>query len=163
MFSRRLACLGVRVLACDGSVSFLERARARTTEHADRIDYRLLDVTDARQLVSLGLGRFDAAVCGMALMGIAAIMSLLKGVHGLLKPGGRFVFSVLHPCFNSTGCALVVEQEEREGKLHTTQAVKVKSYLSLVPEKGVGIVGEPVKKRASRSPRLLTQPKLCPL
>jgi 2-polyprenyl-3-methyl-5-hydroxy-6-metoxy-1,4-benzoquinol methylase len=143
VFTRRLACLGVSVLACDFSASFLECARTRTIENADRIEYRLVDVTDRGQLDSLGEGRFDAAVCGMALMDIASITPLLESVRGLLKPGGRFVFSILHPCFNSTGCSLVVEQEDRGGELRTTQAVKVKRYLSLGPEKGVGIVGQP--------------------
>ena len=92
---------------------------------------------------SLGEGRFDAAVCGMALMDMATITPLLGGLGSLLKPGGRFVFSVLHPCFNSTGCTLTAEVEDREGELRTTHAVKVARYLSLGPEKGIGIPGQP--------------------
>src|SRR5437868_15323067 len=49
-FARRLADLGAHVTACDFSSAFLERARLRTTEHADRIDYRLMDLTDEEQL-----------------------------------------------------------------------------------------------------------------
>ncbi|HEV3260682.1 MAG TPA: class I SAM-dependent methyltransferase [Gemmataceae bacterium] len=143
LFSRRLAQLGGRVLACDFSPSFLERARARTTEHADRIEYRLVDVTDKQQLLGLGERRFDAAVCGMALMDIATVTPLMESLPVLLKPGGRFVFSVLHPCFNSSGCTMVMEREEREGELRTTHAVKVTRYLALGPEKGIGIVGQP--------------------
>jgi 2-polyprenyl-3-methyl-5-hydroxy-6-metoxy-1,4-benzoquinol methylase len=142
-FSRRLAQLGARVMACDFSSSFLDRARARSGEYGEQIDYRLVDLTDKGQLLALGPGRFDAAVCNMALMDMATVTPLLEGLPGLLKPEGRFVFSVLHPCFNSTGCALVVELEDRDGALQTTHAVKVLRYLSLRPEKGVGIPGQP--------------------
>jgi 2-polyprenyl-3-methyl-5-hydroxy-6-metoxy-1,4-benzoquinol methylase len=143
-FARRLAALGCRVLACDFSPPFLERARCRTTAQAERIEYRLVDLTDRGQLLGLGARQFDAAVCGMALMDMAAINPLLEGLAVLLKPGGRFVFSVLHPCFNTSGCALVAEREDREGELRTTHAVKVSGYLSLEPAKGVGIPGQPV-------------------
>jgi 2-polyprenyl-3-methyl-5-hydroxy-6-metoxy-1,4-benzoquinol methylase len=143
VFARRLAALGCRVLACDFSPTFLERARSRTTQHADRIDYRLVDLTDRQQLLGLGQRQFDAAVCGMALMDLATVAPLLEALGALLEPGGRFVFSVLHPCFNSTGCTLTAEMEDRQGELRTTHAVKVVRYLSLGPERGVGIPGQP--------------------
>src|SRR5262249_14518377 len=142
-FSRRLAALGCRVLACDFSPAFLERARARTVEHAAQDEYRLVHLTDARQLLALGGQQFDAAVCGMALMDMAAIEPLLRGLSVLLRPGGRFVFSVLHPCFNGTGCTLVAELEDRDGELRTAHAVKVIRYLSVPPVRGVGIPGKP--------------------
>jgi 2-polyprenyl-3-methyl-5-hydroxy-6-metoxy-1,4-benzoquinol methylase len=143
LFSRRLAALGCRVLACDFSPSFLDRARERTTEHADRIDYRLIDLAQKQQLLALGERAFDAAVCGMALMDLAAVTPLLEALAALLRPAARFVFSVLHPCFASTGCTVLAEVEDREGEVRTSHAVKVRRYLSLGPEKGVGIVGQP--------------------
>jgi SAM-dependent methyltransferase len=142
-FSRRLAALGCRVLACDFCPPFLERARGRTTGHAERIEYRLIDLADRGQVLALGERHFDSAVCTMALMDMAAITPLLEGLAVVLRAGGRFVFSVLHPCFNTTGCALEAELEDRDGELRTTHAVKVKRYLSLRPEKGVGIPGQP--------------------
>jgi 2-polyprenyl-3-methyl-5-hydroxy-6-metoxy-1,4-benzoquinol methylase len=141
-FSRRLAELGCRALACDFSPTFLERARARGAGPSGQIEYRLVDLTDREQLLALG-GPFDAAVCNMALMDLATITPLLGGLRVLLRPGSRFVFSVLHPCFNSTGCTLVAELEDRDGELRTTHAVKVTRYLSLGPAKGVGIPGQP--------------------
>jgi hypothetical protein len=32
-----------------------------------------------------------------------------------IDPAGRFVFSVQHPIFNSTGCTIVGERKDREG------------------------------------------------
>src|SRR5919202_4942025 len=46
VFSRRLASLGAQVVATDFSAEFLELAKARTTEHPERITYRLVDATD---------------------------------------------------------------------------------------------------------------------
>src|SRR5918999_1154401 len=92
VFARRLAQLGARVVATDFSARFLELARARATEHADRIEYRLADATDEDQLRALGPGRFDAAVCNQALMDMPVIEPLLRALAKLVKPTGRFVF-----------------------------------------------------------------------
>ncbi len=97
-FARRLAALGARVVATDFSDAFLERARQRTTERADRLEYRVVDATDEAQVLALGEGRFDAAVCTMAIMDMSAIDPLMAAVRRLLKPVGRFVFSLMHPC-----------------------------------------------------------------
>ena len=142
-FSRSMARLGAQVVAFDFSERFLERAKARTNEHADRIDYRLVDATDEAQLLALG-DRFDAAVCTMALMDMATVEPLMSALSRLLKPGGRFVFSVLHPCFNSSrGIRQVVEQEDRDGELTTAYSVNVSNYIRPASWQGVGIPGQP--------------------
>jgi 2-polyprenyl-3-methyl-5-hydroxy-6-metoxy-1,4-benzoquinol methylase len=143
-WSRRLAQLGASVVAVDFSAAFIEAARARTTEHRERIDYRVLDATDRAQLRMLGHRRFDAALCSMSLMDMSAIDPLIESLGGLLKLGGRFVFSILHPCFNSNAAAMVAERVEREGESRTEYAVKVARYLHVAPGKGAGIPGEPV-------------------
>lgn len=144
VFSRRLAALGARVVATDFSPTFLERARARTTEHSDRIEYLLVDAIDEAQMLSLGERRFDAAVCNMALMDMTSIEPLLHALARLLKPGGRLIFTVPHPCFNLNGTRLVLEVEDREGQLVETYAVQVFNYLHVPPGKGAGMPGEPV-------------------
>src|SRR5262245_18619249 len=104
VFSRRLAKLGAHVTAFHLSETFLERAKARTTEHLDRIDYQHMDATDEAQLLTLGQRKFDAAVCLMALMDMPTLDPLLSALSQLLQANGRFVFSITHPCFNTTGC-----------------------------------------------------------
>ncbi len=76
------------VTACDFSEVFLEHARARTSEHADRIDYRLLDATNPTDLASLEEHVFDAVYCGMALHDMATIDPLLTALQVLLTPTG---------------------------------------------------------------------------
>ena len=140
-FARKMAQLGVHVVASDFSANLLERARARTSNR--QIEYALVDATKEDQLVALGERRFDAAVCNMALMDMPTIDPVFSGLSRLLKPGGRFVFSVQHPCFNSNGATKMVELEDRSGELVTTYAVKVSTYLTPLTERGIGIVGQP--------------------
>jgi 2-polyprenyl-3-methyl-5-hydroxy-6-metoxy-1,4-benzoquinol methylase len=144
VFSRRLAALGAHVVGTDFSARFLELARARTTEHAERVEYRLVDATDEAQLLALGEGRFDAAVCTMALQDMVVIEPLLRTLPRLLTPAGRFVFAVPHPAFNYPGGTLVgLELDDRQGQLVETRYVKITRYLDVPPVKGMGMVGEP--------------------
>ncbi len=142
-FARRLASMGAQVVACDSSAAFLDCARLRTREYAERIEYRLIDLTSEEQLAALGQGEFDAAVCNMALMDIACITPLLRVVRRTLKAGSRFVFSVPHPCFNTNGTTLLVERDDYQGDGTVTFSVRVGQYRNLVPQKGIGIVGQP--------------------
>ncbi len=143
-FARRLANSGMHVTAVDFSEVFVERARARGTAFgAGTVSYHVVDATKREQLLALGKASFNALTCNMALMDMADIDPLLHSVPILLKPGGRFVFSVSHPCFNSTGITKLVEEEDREGELVTHYAVKVMRYLTPVARKGLGVVGQP--------------------
>ncbi len=144
MFPRRLAELGAHVVAFDFSPSFLDRARARTQDFTDRIEYRLVDAMNQQELLDLGIDRYDAAVCTMALMDMASIDSLISALSQLLRRGGRFVFSVPHPCFNNSSVTKVVEEIDTGGKLVTTYAVKVPRYIRSSVGQGVGAVGEPI-------------------
>ena len=144
-FSRRMAQLGASVVAFDFSERLLARAKERTKEHSDQIEYLVIDATDEAQLLALGTQRFDAAVCTMGLMDIATIEPLMSALGQVLKPGGRFVFSVLHPCFNSSdGITLVAEEEYRDGELQTLHSVKVSRYIRSSTHEGVAIRGQPV-------------------
>jgi 2-polyprenyl-3-methyl-5-hydroxy-6-metoxy-1,4-benzoquinol methylase len=143
VLARRLAELGARVVATDFSPTFLDLARARSAQHADRLEYALVDATDERALLALGEGEFDAAVANMALMDMATIDPLLRALTHLLKPDGRFVFSVLHPAFNIAGATtLAFEHGHHAGKLVQTSHVKVSNYLHVPPTLGAGMPDE---------------------
>jgi 2-polyprenyl-3-methyl-5-hydroxy-6-metoxy-1,4-benzoquinol methylase len=142
--SRRLAALGADVVAIDFAEVMIDCARARTTSNSERIDYRVLDATDLDALLALGEGAFDAALCSMALFDMAEIRPLLSALTTLLHSSGRFVFSVLHPCFNSSHIAQMAEQEDREGQIVTTYAIKVMGYATPTIARGVATRGQPV-------------------
>jgi 2-polyprenyl-3-methyl-5-hydroxy-6-metoxy-1,4-benzoquinol methylase len=143
VFARRMAQLGVHVLATDFSSPMLDHARARNCEYGDRIEYLLLDATLQDQIVALGKLRFDAAVCNMAIMDMAEIDPLMRGIRQVVKPGGRFVFSLCHPCFNNTGSILCVEQATSSGEIVETYSIKATTYLHSSPQKGVAMIGQP--------------------
>jgi 2-polyprenyl-3-methyl-5-hydroxy-6-metoxy-1,4-benzoquinol methylase len=144
-FARRMAALGARVVASDFAETFIERAKTRTTEYADRIEYRVIDATDETALLALGAQSFDAAVCTMGLMDIAEIDPLLRALSQLLKPRARFVFTISHPCFNSTaGMKMIVERSEnRDGEHVTVHAIQISQYATPTTYKGIGIIGQP--------------------
>lgn len=144
VMTRRLASLGARVTGCDFSEVFIERARARTPQDlADRINYLVVDATDEEQLLALGVGDFDAIVCNQAFMDLATIEPLLRAAHQLLRPGGRFVFALAHPCFNSGAFRMVMEQEDRDGGIVVNRGLTIWNYLTPTAAKGTGMPGEP--------------------
>ena len=160
-FSRHLAGLGARVTAIDGSAEMIDRARKRTEGRAEgdsegcaegdpedgnaiSIDYRVIDVTNSEQLEALGKETFDAAVSNMAIMDMAVIGPMFKAVHGLLKPGGVFVCSLTHPCFQAPYAVRYAEQEDRDGEMIKRFGIKIERYLTPQPFEGLGIVGQPV-------------------
>lgn len=143
-FSRRMAELGAHVLAVDASARMIDKARSNTARHGEHIEFAVVDAMDRTALSALGRGRFDAAVCTMALMDIAAIEPLVSTLSTLLRPGGRFVFSVLHPCFNSAGVKLVAEEGTNDvGELVTRYSVAVFEYIRPRSTKGVAMRDQP--------------------
>jgi 2-polyprenyl-3-methyl-5-hydroxy-6-metoxy-1,4-benzoquinol methylase len=143
-YARHLAARGAEVVGFDAARRFVELAERRTTEWRDRISYRHIDATDRAALMALGERGYDAAVCKMALMDMAVIHPLVSALAALLKPGGRLVFSVLHPAFNSTGTSLWIEEATSEaGDLVVCRGVKVTRYLEPEARLGVGIPGQP--------------------
>jgi SAM-dependent methyltransferase len=142
-FARRMAELGARVVAFDQSARFVERARERTPKDA-AIEYHVIDASDAGAFVPLGAGRFDKAVCTMALMDMPGIAPLVSALARLLKPGGAFVFSVTHPCFNSGRIQRFAEMfEDESGRNVIRTGVKMASYLTPYATKAEGIIGQP--------------------
>ncbi len=159
-FSRFLAGLGARVTAIDASSGMIDRARARSEEYpagcsengtanrneesAGSIDYRVIDVTDTNALATLGTNGFDAAVSNMAVMDMAEVGPMFAAVRGLLKPGGVFVFSLAHPCFQAPYAVRYAEQVDQDGSMVQKAGMKIDRYLTPQPFEGLAIVGQPV-------------------
>jgi 2-polyprenyl-3-methyl-5-hydroxy-6-metoxy-1,4-benzoquinol methylase len=140
--SRRLFRLGARVVAIDFSETLVNIAMAR--EYGKEIDYRIIDVTNHESLMDIGNGEFDAALCNMALMDIADIDPLIKALAKMLRTGGAFVFSILHPCFNNPSTIQMAELEDREGSFEMTYSIKVSRYLTPYTRLGAAMPEQPV-------------------
>ena len=142
-FARRIADRGATVVAFDYSGEFVARARERTPTTA-RITYHSLDAADPGSLMTLGAARFDKAVCTMGLMDMPEIGPLFATLPRLLKPGGSFVFSILHPCFHSAAIQRFAELHEEAAGRHVIRAgVKISTYLSPFARQSEGIIGQP--------------------
>lgn len=154
--SRKLARMGAKVKAFDFSEEMIRIARSRHEESGEAIEYSVLDATNEDALLALGHGRFDAAICNMALFDMAEIKPLFRSLAKLLRPGGRFVFSVLHPCFNNPLSVQTLEMEDRLGEAITTYSIKVRQYMTESVTRSTGITGQP-------EPHLFFHRPLCEL
>jgi SAM-dependent methyltransferase len=95
--TRPLADRGAQVLGVDISERMLEIARRYEAATPRGIEYRL---DDAQRLDTVDDASFDGVVCFMALMDIPELAPTLRSVARVLRPGGWFVFTILHPCYN---------------------------------------------------------------
>jgi SAM-dependent methyltransferase len=111
--SRYLAGLGAKVVGVDISAAMLGKARAAGPEG---IVYVRADVT--RHPAWWDGVPFDGCTCELALMDIDDLAGTLSTVATLLRPGGWFVASIVHPCFpgSQTGCSSWPPAEGYEGE-----------------------------------------------
>ncbi len=98
--TRELARRGAQVVGLDISGMLVERARE--IERSDRlgISYRHADVTAPQ---ALGRNEFDLVACSYGLSDIDDLDVAVAAIAGALRPGGRFVFSILHAVFRRRG------------------------------------------------------------
>src|SRR4051794_37891280 len=94
--ARELARRGGHVVGGDISGGLLDKAREREKAEPLRITYLHEDAASRDALE----GRvFDAVVCHFGMSDIDDLEGAVKTVGRVLKPGGFFVFSIVHPCF----------------------------------------------------------------
>jgi hypothetical protein len=77
-------------------------------------------------------------------MDISDIRPLAGAARQLLKPGGSFVFSLCHPCFNSGLTKQGMERHDIGGELVEEYYVRVCRYAEPMTVKGLAMVGQPV-------------------
>ncbi len=143
VMARRMARHGASVVASDFAAQMVELARGRTSVDDGDIRYHVVDATDEAALRALGEGSFDGALANMALFDMAEVDPLFRALMHLLKPGGVFVFTLMHPCFNNPYALHTAEKEDREGNLITTYAMRVLRYMTPFMRRGLAIRGQP--------------------
>ena len=94
--ARELARCGATLTGVDISAAMLAKARAYEAAGPLGISYLQADVTAPDVLAGQA---FDGVVCNYGLSDIDDLDGLLANVARWLRPGGWFVFSLLHPCF----------------------------------------------------------------
>ena len=143
-FSRTMAEFGADVLATDISPLMIRNAKRRTSDKIKNLSFRVLDATDRSALVNLGERTFDSVVCTMALFDVSDVEPLIRSIPDLIKPDGKFVFSILHPAFNSPPDMSMSERRMfSEGRTINSYSVNVSKYRSPAVYKSVAMDGQP--------------------
>jgi len=130
--TEKIAAHGSLVIGVDASAAQVLAAQQRGL---------LVAVMDGQQLSFKP--RFDAVFTNAALHWMREPAKVIEGVANCLKPGGRFVFSIPHPCFNTNGSTLLAERDDYAGTGKVTFGVRVNRYLSLTPERGLAAASQP--------------------
>ncbi len=116
--SRLLAEHGARVIGIDLSHTLVARARAREASNPLGIDAL---VADAAHL-PFPPDRFDLVTAHMVLMDAADGAGILREAGRVVRPGGRFVATLLHPCFEPP-LASAWTEETVDGERRTIRRV----------------------------------------
>jgi SAM-dependent methyltransferase len=139
-FARKMAEMGAIVTAVDFADNFIRIAKSKSSK---AIEFQVADATNMADLKRLGVKKYDAAVCTMALMDMENIEVLIGYLPKLLKKNGVFVFSITHPYFNSGENILVHERDDLGGEVKSKYYVKIRNYLVEKSYLGVGMIGQP--------------------
>ncbi len=149
-FSRRMGELGAIVTATELSPQLVELARKRTDARPDlagRITYAQLDASDSDQLAAITGGPFDAAVCNMVIMDMIEVDPLFQAISQLVKPGGRFVFTIMHPVLNNSGgTCFCLEERVNDGDILAEHSMKIYRYRTTGATRGLAMYGQPEKQ-----------------
>lgn len=92
VFSRALAEKGCQVTGIDAAPSLIKRAKSYPSRSPIRYFTR-----DAAEI--LDLGSFDAASAILCLQNMHHLATVCRSAASVLKPGGRMLWVMNHPCF----------------------------------------------------------------
>ncbi|MGH3167881.1 MAG: class I SAM-dependent methyltransferase [Trebonia sp.] len=98
--TREIARRGADVTGIDISQNLLSKAFSTERSQPLAIRYVHGDISAAGVL---GDSEFDTVTCNFGLSDIDDLDGAITSVSGALRPGGSFVFCILHPCFPGDG------------------------------------------------------------
>lgn len=111
--SRLLAKSGANIVATDFSAKMIDCAKKRSSNYQN-LSFFTLDATNAHELAILAnQQQFDLIVCSMAMHDMWTIEPLSASLSKLLVSGGKFIFSIPHPCFNAELVKFNLDQAEK--------------------------------------------------
>jgi ubiquinone/menaquinone biosynthesis C-methylase UbiE len=95
-FAREMAERGAEVTAIDISSRMIEHAREAETAARRPIDFVVLDAADIPS--RFGPQSFDVVTACLSLQDMPAPAAVIRGIHAVIRPEGRLVASITHPC-----------------------------------------------------------------
>lgn len=106
--TRLVANSGCRLVGLDPSVKFIEHANAHQKNASHHLSYVVGSATN----LPFEDESFDFAISTMCLMDVPDLDSAIKESYRVLKPGGFFQFSIVHPCFSPPSVEWIEEPEK---------------------------------------------------
>lgn len=95
---RMLAEREAKMSGCDASSTMIREAQRIEDKKKQGINYFVHDLTQSLP----GNGKYDLVVANLVLFNIFDLERVINNISQVTKGGGRFVFSLIHPCFNIT-------------------------------------------------------------
>jgi ubiquinone/menaquinone biosynthesis C-methylase UbiE len=151
-FAREIAKAGAKVVGIDIAGELIKLAK----EQAGKNETYL--TLSAEKMVSLSAGRFNAAICILALQNIKNLQAALSEISRVLKPGGRCVLVINHPAFRIPGASSWSYDEKTNisgeaGSRSVGQYRNINKYLSEISQEVDMTQGisDPKKKKFTMS------------
>lgn len=123
-FSRELAKSGAKVLGVDIGNELIQIAKEKSGPNEKYL------VLSAENLANINSGRFDAAICVLALQNIKNLQGAVLEISRVLKKGGRCLLVLNHPTFRIPGASAWVYDEKAN-----IQFRNIQKYLSEISDK----------------------------
>lgn len=121
MYSRELARRGARVIGVDCAQTAIAYCQAKAGEERLDITYAVRNSCDLQGIAD---NAFDLVLASMMLMDCEDMAGTVGEITRVLRPGGRLLASVLHPCFAAT----TSEGISRQGGYGLSRQVVVSNY-----------------------------------
>jgi len=129
--TRILAKKGAKVVGVDFSEKMIELATQMEKKERLGISYYVSDAADLNEISS---DHFDLVTCFMAIMDIEPYGDAISEVTRVLKRNGRFIFSIIHPCFDFI-FPIIAEWKDEEGRGNASEKkalhLEVKRYFGI--------------------------------
>lgn len=93
---RLLEAKGAAVTGIDAARPLIDVARERGPQ---TISYSVGDARELERMPGIASGAFASGACVLAIQNIHPIAPVFTGVARALRPMGRFVLAMMHPCF----------------------------------------------------------------
>jgi ubiquinone/menaquinone biosynthesis C-methylase UbiE len=122
-FARELAKAGAKVLGIDIAGELIKLAKEQSGENETYL------VLSAERMTSLSSGRFDAAICVLALQNIKNLQAAISEISRVLKPGGRCILVLNHPAFRIPAASSWLYDEKTD-----IQYRNISKYLSEISQ-----------------------------
>ena len=108
--SRRFASMGATVTGVDSSVTLIDIANEINSREAVKINYINSESND---LSAIEDSAYDEIICNMGMMMTRDLGGTIAELARLIKMGGRFIFSILHPCFHTPDSCWAGDEDGR--------------------------------------------------